>query len=624
MKSIHRAWKISLLILILPCFAQADDAVTSAVKKVQQATDKVNAINNSAQSPPCPNGPGSCDQPLSNRCAELRAEPDKYDVAAQGAKNIRAAFDDALKEVGQGTMGDVALSWLRKRGVPVSKLSPEDCKKFEEQLYQMWFPPYDSGADARPAVQTPPAVSLIRPDSIKKCDDKLQTSDDFATNVKSQLAFVDQQQRILADMRASVDGMLQQQDPVQTFNAILDLCKNGGLSQPCKEEDVRPLKSWVMNDLSAQGSASTQDQPGNHQELARRLTEYYDRISVSKYDPVLTSTLTLKDNPAKIADLTNSVFEARSMLCSQYQTMYATSAQSQLLELQEELGASKPVIRNLEKSYFTDKNYSQLQPIVDDVEKRVNRLFLDKIAPASGLSSTQVDEISNKILNLPMSREQPVPDSLFTSSRTLPLQIFRYDPAKHPVTAPYDYGAFADDTLSAFTEINADYAPAMQFGTIKQHSRIEILPSLMTEIESSPEDLRAILAHEVGHMIGPEISAYNGFDLRESYQKLIGCFQKEFNLKLGQQDEAFADWISAQVNGAILAAIDDPVERDRQLNMMMKSYCYFETLRPTPFDDPHPDADLRLDFIFGRDPMIRKAMGDCPSVPHCTLQGESP
>ncbi len=181
--------------------------------------------------------------------------------------------------------------------------------------------------------------------------------------------------------------------------------------------------------------------------------------------------------------------------------------------------------------------------------------------------------------------------------------------------------AFSDPSLSFFRELNAFY-------TASGYERVTMMPAFLHVLEKNPYSFLSVVAHEVGHKIGPMVSKVKDYDLGPEYRELLNCYKdsKSIKLKEVQTDEVIADYISSEVLARQIQKL--PSEKRKQALMSsVELYCLFDQnkhhLHSISCTSIHPENSLRVSGIYGSNPSIRKIMGcekDSPKFKTCGLK----
>jgi hypothetical protein len=319
-------------------------------------------------------------------------------------------------------------------------------------------------------------------------------------------------------------------------------------------------------------------------------------------------------------------FESKAKLCESNRHIFSLLVTGKLAELRDKLVRAKPVIRSLEKNFLSSENQQETAKLVSQINQNASQLFLKEIAPRLSLPTERADALANEIANVPFLHEEVLSDALFAKEPDFPLAV--WSGISEELSGGPDQSSFSDPALSSFVILNASFQPASFVGNKRSPEGIRIAPSFLMALAESPERMRSVLEHEIGHKVDPILTLLTGEPLREAYKDLLTCFRKTFRMLPNQGGESVADWVASRLGGERIAAIADPLERSRSAREYSKGLCLFyqlslednqKKLRPDP-TDRHPDQLLRMDRIYGSDPQLRQALG-CPVTDHCTLNG---
>lgn len=183
--------------------------------------------------------------------------------------------------------------------------------------------------------------------------------------------------------------------------------------------------------------------------------------------------------------------------------------------------------------------------------------------------------------------------------------------------------------LNFFTDLNAFYLPDLKFGTISTDLSVTMMPIFIEILDENEFAYVAVLAHEVGHNLGPEISKINGFDLETEYEPLVACLSSSDSAQMNynQQDESIADTISAEVLAQLISEL--PAEKRRGAALAsVQDFCIFSALSDKDLsldmNEVHPESTLRVSAIMGGNKNFRKALGcerSSKTFRTCSLKG---
>ena len=128
-------------------------------------------------------------------------------------------------------------------------------------------------------------------------------------------------------------------------------------------------------------------------------------------------------------------------------------------------------------------------------------------------------------------------------------------------------------------------------------------------------------AHELAHVIDPCEMKDIGLKL-QSYDRIRECFtdhllipkiKKEFECEIGDQiSEAFADWLGMEITSEALSYFSTEFHGSQVLEAARNSVrdlCEQEGDEGTLDTQSHPTPHVRIEKIFGRQPIIRQILG---------------
>lgn len=174
--------------------------------------------------------------------------------------------------------------------------------------------------------------------------------------------------------------------------------------------------------------------------------------------------------------------------------------------------------------------------------------------------------------------------------------------------------ALGDPSLGFFLSVNAFYVPSVHVGRFQRAAMVNMMPFFSYLRDREPLAFLAVLAHEIGHQIGPSLSIINGFSMKPFYQPILQCYAQTDSIHMQdfQSDETISDTIAAEVIAKIIA--NYPQEKKiRAALSSVSPFCYFEHMRSKSgsisLDDPHPISKLRVSGIFGGNSSLRKVLG---------------
>ncbi|MGE3608115.1 MAG: hypothetical protein AB7I27_00910 [Bacteriovoracaceae bacterium] len=270
---------------------------------------------------------------------------------------------------------------------------------------------------------------------------------------------------------------------------------------------------------------------------------------------------------------------------------------------------SRPVVEWVVKNAFS----ADKKVIVDKVFNQSKKLIAEMLKDFN-IPGPKLKIILEQYQKMSYFWASSPSNSLFTKDKDFALPVLDFYNF-----SPYDSGFylfFMDPTLSSLNEINAYYEPRTQNGVEVKNETINLNPAVNFYAQKDPIGVMMVIAHELGHKIGPKVSKLNGHDLRGNYQVLLDCLKSKSSIKMSdfQEDEVFADWVSANVLGKYIASLPEKERKKAVLNissffceMGHKTFYTDEEIK-SKFDS-HPLEILRVNGIFGSNTLIRNALG---------------
>ena len=139
-----------------------------------------------------------------------------------------------------------------------------------------------------------------------------------------------------------------------------------------------------------------------------------------------------------------------------------------------------------------------------------------------------------------------------------------------------DLDIFTDPSLSFFKEPGSSYRPKITIGVLTFNPQLNIVPLFIHLLDSNPFIFLSMIAHEMSHPIGPQVSQIHGYDLKPEYRDLLSCYRgrKSIKLRTNQSDEVIADYISSEVLARQINQL--PLEKRKQAMLSaMEHILYF-------------------------------------------------
>jgi hypothetical protein len=285
------------------------------------------------------------------------------------------------------------------------------------------------------------------------------------------------------------------------------------------------------------------------------------------------------------------------------------------------LDTSRTTVEFLIGSIFTDARKSKIDKMVAIVRAEAKGV-VDRINTDSNLRKSIHDSYDRLILTW---LQKPDAQAYKKDSSTGAEVI---DTNKLSLVDPL-VEAFGSSGLNFFTQLNAYYKPLIQFASQRRDLNVTMMPIFLLLMDENPFAFLSVLAHEMGHNIGPQVSRWNGFDMTESWQPMTSCLADENSIRLqqGQEDEAIADTISAEILASILTQL--PAEKRRQAaQASIAPFCMFSKENDSAMTvdclSGHPEPILRTSGIFGGNLDLRRTLGckgDATRYRSCGLSG---
>jgi len=343
------------------------------------------------------------------------------------------------------------------------------------------------------------------------------------------------------------------------------------------------------------------------------------------YSSTTTSTPTSpppeKTDVEKLRDTLQTASNSLSNYCYSYSSLVENAGNKVFQDFVGEVNTAKPTVDAVIDSFYSESK-----------KKMATQMFQESRSDIQGIVSQFVKDPSKKTeivdgydrLKL-FWMEKPADTAYKRNDKgILVLDEAKASPAYVRMFNDDVYGTFSDPSLSFFTTLNANYMPPVNMGKSSNAERVNMMPAFIKLSEKNPYAFLAVIAHEAGHKIGPEVSRINGYDLTPEYKDLLTCYKdsKSINLQSGQEDETIADYISSEVLARQISRL--PAEKRQQALMSsMEDFCIFEDSDSgVNCKGSHPENSLRVAGIYGANPNLRKAVGcnaDSPKFKSCGL-----
>lgn len=299
--------------------------------------------------------------------------------------------------------------------------------------------------------------------------------------------------------------------------------------------------------------------------------------------------------------------------CGLYENALVSVARKTLYRVSMQVDQSKPTIDTIMDAFYSERQKRKVDQSLNDI-----RSYMGPIIGNFVSSDTKRRAIMFGYETLKAIWPRTPPDSLY---KTNSAGILALDEAQRAFSNASQergnspYSLFGPMSSSHFKDLQAVYRSRPTGQTTSD--TVFISSSLVLAFVDNPFALIGILAHETGHRIDLRTGPRNGFDLRSEFQPLIECYQSTDSLQLrpNQKDEAIADYISSEVLTRKIASLPPQIRRkaltDAMAPMCMMS-CEAHKQGGPAVDAAHPEHSLRMNWIFGANPNLRKIIGCDP------------
>jgi hypothetical protein len=276
-----------------------------------------------------------------------------------------------------------------------------------------------------------------------------------------------------------------------------------------------------------------------------------------------------------------------------------------------EINTSKTTVDAVLGSFYSEENRKTTESIVSSAKSEIQGMVKDFVGDREKRNKiiNSYDSMKYQWMDLPSEsfyKKGPRGNLILDENKAI--TSFNSSFASDP------FGAFSDPKMTFFTTLNANYMPSIEVGALSFEKRVAIMPSFLIGAKENPFYLQSVIAHEVGHHIGPKLSRLNGFDLSGEYKELLACYKgnKSIHLQTKQDDETIADYISSEYLAIEIGKL--PVDqREQALKSSMEAFCHFDAMgnqmQSLNCTESHPENSLRVSGIYGANPNLRKVVG---------------
>lgn len=276
------------------------------------------------------------------------------------------------------------------------------------------------------------------------------------------------------------------------------------------------------------------------------------------------------------------------------------------------IAKSKPAIESILGATYGPEQKTRMDAMYKQIHSGIMQ-FIDKdLGSVPELKGTpKLQRMKDSMAALGYSWIDKPAATLYKKEDDFPLPVLDFD--KLPMTEMFLW-AFQDPTMSFFKEMNAFYNPAMKQGVLTTDEKVNLLPAINLLTKDDPYAAMAVIAHEIGHKIGYQVSKINGYDLTKVYSKLVDCLssEKSINMLNYQADEAIADWISAKVMGRMIMNLPQAERKPAALRLggfFCQAYGDDFYKAGVYTKSGHPETTLRINGVFGANTDVRSALG---------------
>ncbi len=325
------------------------------------------------------------------------------------------------------------------------------------------------------------------------------------------------------------------------------------------------------------------------------------------------------------------IFNMTRKACYSYTDQARDALQNYRNLFFKNLSAAKPTVEALMDQTFSETQRTRVQALYDQVHGTLLEVVEDTFGSKPELKgSDKYQKMKQGLKSLKLRWPQKPSADLYKTKEGFAVPVLDFE--KVP---PQDemIQSFQDPDLEYLRALNAHYNLPTQQGELELEEAVNILPAITLLSERNPLSVMEVLAHELGHKISYESSQANGYDLRATYKKLVGCLRRadSVGLQEGQEEETTADWLSSQVMGRVIELFYPKEQRKQATLNMARFYCeaekeeLYKSMRREDFEDSHLEETLRVNGIFGANSKIREHLGCDQNKKYkfseCTLDG---
>lgn len=535
-----------------------------------------------------------------------RFKKEKDDLRVQGAEIVKKGRDKAAQAIGADNFDDFLKKSLASQGMAVN--DPVDEKTWKELTGELKSETsYDSDL----------------PKKLYK--DVVQCEKDKEELQKISAYTMDATQ--LQEAKKKLDVFLTQNTDrtLRAYSNNISVFMDKYYSEKCKALRDKPQQHLASENVKAAMACKEAEQARKEAIRIYRLDGSPEYANEAKYflakyffpelkysfggtPGAASTTAPVSDLEKERASVLEMISSARAM-CDSVSTAYRSAGEEVIRKTKIYIGISRPTVETVLNSVYTPETEKAFDQMFVETREDVQGIVKQFVAnPAKRTAIVDSYDALKK-----MWVQLPKDEDYIRGNKNE--QILNWaDAARDPAQMDQPLTMFTDPDLNYFTELNANYVPNIQMGQAKLQSRVSMMPGFLLSLKSKPAFFHTVLAHEIGHNIGPQISRLNGFDLRPEYKDLLACYatSKSINMKPQQSDETIADYISSEVVAKKIASLPAD-QRENALKLAMEPYCHFDADSEHEISancsGSHPQTTLRVGGIFGANPNIRNAIG---------------
>lgn len=298
--------------------------------------------------------------------------------------------------------------------------------------------------------------------------------------------------------------------------------------------------------------------------------------------------------------------EQSEMICFDLTSYLNSASQKIASKFAADLSRSKPLIDNMIGTYYNNERREKAQKLFTYTKENIKTLL-----PKITTNAQKQKRISAGYEQMQMAWLMKPEAANYEKNASTGLMTLKANDESTNETAI----AFSDNKLSYFTDINAFYTSQIMEGDeVAEADTVHMMPYFIKQLDENNYNFLAVLAHEAGHKIGPDVSRYNGHDMRSEWKNLMSCYKGSDSIGMidSQKDEVIADYISAEILASYILQLPAS-ERRAAISSAMSDLCLFNDANNCSYSlstgNAHPENILRINGVYGANPRLREAIG---------------